>query len=69
MTEKSRGEAVMKSLTPGQMVVKIVNEKLVEILGESESKLNVSPTGFTIIMLYGLQGVGNDDSGQAGSDA
>ncbi|HHT45579.1 MAG TPA: signal recognition particle protein [Fastidiosipila sp.] len=58
VTEKSRGEAVMKSLTPGQMVVKIVNEKLVEILGESESKLNVSPTGFTIIMLYGLQGVG-----------
>lgn len=58
VTEKSRGEAVMKSLTPGQMVVKIVNEKLIEILGESESKLNVSPTGFTIIMLYGLQGAG-----------
>lgn len=58
VSEKARGEEVMKSLTPGQMVVKFVNEKLVEILGTSESKLAVSPTGFTTIMLYGLQGAG-----------
>jgi signal recognition particle subunit SRP54 len=58
VSEQARGEAVMKSLTPGQMVIKFVNDKLVEILGESESKLNVSPTGFTVIMLYGLQGAG-----------
>lgn len=58
ISEKSRGADVMESLTPGQQVVKIVHESLVEILGQTQSKLLVSPSGFTVIMLYGLQGAG-----------
>ncbi|MGI6157483.1 MAG: signal recognition particle protein [Saccharofermentanales bacterium] len=57
ITEKAKGVDVMESLTPGQQVVKIVHESLIDILGEHE-KLAVSPTGFTTIMLYGLQGTG-----------
>ena len=55
--EKARGADVMQSLTPGQQIVKIVHETIIQILGEQE-KLIVSPTGFTVIMLYGLQGTG-----------
>ncbi len=55
--EKARGADVMQSLTPGQQIVKIVHETIIQILGEEE-KLIVSPTGFTVIMLYGLQGTG-----------
>lgn len=58
ITEKARGNAVMASLTPGQQIVKIVHDALVDILGEKASRLAVSPTGFTVIMLYGLQGSG-----------
>lgn len=57
-SEKCLGEGVMKSLTPGQMVVKIVNEELTELMGTSESKINYSDTGTTVIMLAGLQGAG-----------
>lgn len=56
--EKSLGESVMKSLTPGQQVVKIVKDELVELLGSSESKLNISSNPPTVIMLVGLQGSG-----------
>ena len=58
MSEKCKGADVMKSLTPGQQIVKIVHEALVQLLGETTSKLAVSPSGFTVIMLYGLQGAG-----------
>ena len=58
ISEKSKGSIVMESLTPGQQIVKIVHESLVDILGQTASKLAVSPTGFTVIMLYGLQGAG-----------
>jgi signal recognition particle subunit SRP54 len=58
ISEKSRGADVLESLTPGQQVVKIVHESLVDILGQQNSKLLVSPSGFTVIMLYGLQGAG-----------
>jgi len=58
ISERSKGAEVMESLTPGQQVVKIVHESLVKILGESSNKIAVSPTGFTVIMLYGLQGAG-----------
>ena len=58
MSEKCKGADVMKSLTPGQQIVKIVHESLIELLGETSSKLAVSPSGFTVIMLYGLQGAG-----------
>lgn len=58
ISEKSKGSIVMESLTPGQQIVKIVHESLVDMLGQTASKLAVSPTGFTVIMLYGLQGAG-----------
>jgi len=58
MTEKCKGADVMKSLTPGQQIVKIVHESLVELLGSTSNKIAVSPSGFTVIMLYGLQGAG-----------
>ena len=58
ISEKCKGSEVMDSLTPGQQIVKIVNEALIEILGRTASKLTVSPSGFTVIMLYGLQGAG-----------
>ena len=56
--EKSLGQDVMQSLTPGQQIVKIVNEELTALLGDSESKLNISSNPPTIIMLVGLQGSG-----------
>ena len=56
--EKALGQDVLKSLTPGQQVVKIVKDELVELLGGTESKVNFSPNPPTIIMLVGLQGSG-----------
>lgn len=56
--EKSLGQDVMGSLTPGQQVIKIVNEQLVGLMGGTNSKLTYSPRGFTTIMLVGLQGTG-----------
>jgi signal recognition particle subunit SRP54 len=58
ISERSKGADVMDSLTPGQQVVKIVHESLIDILGQTSSKILVSPSGFTVIMLYGLQGAG-----------
>ncbi|MDY3051795.1 MAG: signal recognition particle protein [Ndongobacter sp.] len=57
---KSRciGEDVMKSLTPGQMVVKIVREQLVELMADDDQKLRMSSSTPTIYMLCGLQGAG-----------
>jgi signal recognition particle subunit SRP54 len=54
----SVGEKVMESLTPGQMVVKIVNEELCSLMGESETRLEISSKPPTIVMLCGLQGSG-----------
>ena len=56
--EKSLGQDVLKSLTPGQQVVKIVKDELVQLLGGEESKISFSPNPPTIIMLVGLQGSG-----------
>ena len=56
--EKALGQDVMKSLKPGEQVVKIVKDELVELLGGTESKINISPNPPTIIMLIGLQGSG-----------
>lgn len=58
VTEKAVGEEILKSLTPGQQVIKIVNEQLIELLGSTQSKLGVSPKLPTIIMMCGLQGAG-----------
>lgn len=56
--EKALGQDVLKSLTPGQQVVKIVKDELVELLGGTESKVNFTPNPPTVIMLVGLQGSG-----------
>ena len=56
--EKALGQNVLKSLTPGQQVVKIVKYELVELLGGTTSKINFTPNPPTIIMLVGLQGSG-----------
>jgi len=56
--EKSLGQDVLKSLTPGQQVVKIVKDELITLLGGEESKINFTPNPPTIIMLVGLQGSG-----------
>ena len=56
--EKSLGQDVLKSLTPGQQVVKIVKDELVTLLGGEESKINFTPNPPTVIMLVGLQGSG-----------
>ena len=56
--EKSLGQDVLKSLTPGQQVIKIVKDELVELLGGEETKINFTPNPPTVIMLVGLQGSG-----------
>ncbi|OLR55415.1 signal recognition particle protein [Hornefia porci] len=55
---KCLGEEVMKSLTPAQQVIKIVDQQLTELMGGENVKLSYSPTGFTTIMMAGLQGTG-----------
>ena len=55
---KSKGTEVFASLNPGQQIVKIVHETLTEILGKTTGKITVSPSGFTILVLCGLQGSG-----------
>ena len=56
--EKALGQDVLKSLTPGQQVIKIVKDELVELLGGTESRINFTPNPPTVIMLVGLQGSG-----------
>ena len=56
--EKAMGAEVLESLTPGQQVIKIVNDQLVELMGGTNSKLTYSPSGFTVLMMVGLQGTG-----------
>ncbi|MEG1994456.1 MAG: signal recognition particle receptor subunit alpha, partial [Oscillospiraceae bacterium] len=57
VTEKCIGERVMDSLTPAQMVIKIVEEELTKLMGESEVRLRMASKGTTVIMC-GLQGSG-----------
>lgn len=56
--EKALGQDVLKSLTPGQQVIKIVKDELVNLLGGESSKINFTSNPPTIIMLVGLQGSG-----------
>ena len=56
--EKCMGAEVMESLTPAQQIIKIVNAELTELMGGSGTKLTFSPSGFTTIMMTGLQGTG-----------
>ena len=56
--EKCLGSEVLESLTPAQQIIKIVNQELVELMGGTGSKLTYSPSGFTTLMMVGLQGTG-----------
>ncbi len=56
--ERAIGEKVMESLTPAQMVIKIVNEELTSLMGSDQTRLNISSKSPTVIMLCGLQGSG-----------
>ncbi|MBH1942400.1 signal recognition particle protein [Mobilitalea sibirica] len=57
--ERAVGQDVLTSLTPGQMVIKIVNEEMVKLLGEQTVELSLKPSGeITVIMMCGLQGAG-----------
>ena len=58
VTEKAVGQEVIRSVTPGQMVVKIVHDALVETLGSETAELNLDVTPPAVIMMVGLQGSG-----------
>ncbi len=58
VTERAIGAKVMESLTPSQMVIKIVNEELTNLMGGTKSRLNVANHPPTIVMMCGLQGSG-----------
>ena len=58
ISEKCVGSEVLESLTPAQQVIKIVNDELTNLMGGSESKIDFSGVGPTVIMLVGLQGAG-----------
>jgi signal recognition particle subunit SRP54 len=58
VTEQAVGQNVLRSVTPGQQVVKIVNDALVEMLGADESELNLGVTPPAVVMMVGLQGSG-----------
>lgn len=58
VSEKAVGAAVLESLTPGQQIIKIVNDELTSLMGQTQAKLNFSNNPPTVIMLVGLQGAG-----------
>ena len=62
LQEKALGQDVLKSLTPGQQVIKIVRDEMTELLGGSLSKINFTPNPPTVIMLVGLQGSRKDNN-------
>ncbi len=63
VSERAVGADVMESLTPAQMIVKIVNEELTALMGSGDSKLAVSPSPPTVVMLAGLNGAGKTTNG------
>ena len=58
VSERAVGQEVLKSLTPGQQVIKVVKEELTELMGGEESKIGVSKRPPTVVMMVGLQGAG-----------
>ncbi|HAA81316.1 MAG TPA: signal recognition particle protein, partial [Thermoanaerobacter sp.] len=58
VTEKALGQEVMESLTPGQQVIKIVNDELIALMGSTQSRLNIGNKVPAVIMMVGLQGSG-----------
>ena len=62
-TERAIGADVLESLSPAQMVIKIVNDELVSLMGSESSKLNISSRSPSVVMLVGLQGAGKTTNG------
>jgi signal recognition particle subunit SRP54 len=58
VSERAVGQEVLKSLTPGQQVIKVVKEELTELMGGEQSKIAVSSRPPTVVMMVGLQGAG-----------
>ncbi|MBQ8545857.1 MAG: signal recognition particle protein [Clostridia bacterium] len=58
VTERAVGSQVLESLMPGQQVVKIVHEELIELMGKTQAKLEISSKPPTVVMMVGLQGAG-----------
>lgn len=56
--ERATGQEVLESLTPAQQVIKIVNDELTAIMGETQSKINIASSPPTVVMMTGLQGSG-----------
>ena len=63
VTERCVGTDVLESLTPAQMIVKIVNEELTRLMGSDAKHININPNGPTVVMLVGLQGAGKTTNG------
>ncbi len=63
VSQRAVGTDVMESLTPAQMIVKIVNEELTALMGGGDSKLSISSSPPTVVMLVGLQGAGKTTNG------
>ena len=63
VTDRCVGTDVLESLTPAQMIVKIVHEELCKLMGSDTKHINVNPNGPTVIMLVGLQGAGKTTNG------
>lgn len=63
VTERCVGADVLESLTPAQMIVKIVNDELCKLMGNETKHLNINPNGPTVVMLVGLQGAGKTTNG------
>ena len=63
VTDRCIGADVLESLTPAQMIVKIVNEELTKLMGSDSKHITINPNGPTVIMLVGLQGAGKTTNG------
>ena len=63
VTERCIGADVLESLTPAQMIVKIVNEELTRLMGSDQKHITINPNGPTVVMLVGLQGAGKTTNG------
>ena len=63
VSERCVGKDVMESLTPAQMIVKIVNEELIALMGSENQRITISPKSPTVVMLVGLQGAGKTTNG------
>ena len=63
VSERAVGQEVLESLSPAQMVIKIVNDEFISLMGSESAKINISPKSPSVVMLVGLQGAGKTTNG------